>query len=81
MMEKYMTFREFYEVYTKKLANSKYQEQPLPLGGYRLIYETGDIYEHVVGVKEGAMPNWHGYYDANNLVSISKFNGKIIRMK
>lgn len=81
MMEKYMSFKEFYEVYTKKLINAKYKEERLPLGGYRRIYETGDVYEHLVRLKEGAMPNWHGYYDVNYLTFTSKLNGKIIKMK
>ena len=76
-----MTFGEFYEVYTKKLINAKYKEQPLKNGGYRRIYATGDVYEYIVELKEGARPNWHGFYEMDDFINTSKLNDRIIKIK
>jgi hypothetical protein len=78
---KTMTFNEFYEVYTKKLINTKYKEQPLKHEGYRRIYESGDVYEYIVKLKEDATLNWNGHYDMDDFIYTSKLNDKIIKIK
>lgn len=72
---KTMTFNEFYEMYTKKLISAKHKEQPLKYGGYRRIYESGDIYEYIVELKEDARPNWHGLYERDDFTYTNKLNG------
>ncbi len=78
---KTMSYDEFREVYTKKLLKVKYRTEPLKFDGYRRIYETGDVYEYIVELKEGAKPNWHGLYEAKDFVCTAKLNGRIIKMK
>lgn len=78
---KTMTFNEFYEVYTKKLLKTKYRTEPLKFDGYRNIYESGDVYEYIVELKEDARPNWNGFYDMDDFINTAKLNGRIIKMK